>query len=72
MVNAAGSKTLELLVTSKNNRTPTDACQIWEIAFDGIYLDSPRVPRLGKTFLVPSSKAEWIIVCNRRGTYEVC
>jgi len=71
MVNAAGSKSLELLITKENSSTPADACEVREIAFDGIYLNETRSPRLGKTFLVPSSKADWIVVCNKPGRYEV-
>ena len=71
MVNTAGSKTLELLIAEVNSRVPTSACEVWEIAFDGMYLNNARTPRLGKTFLVPAAKADWIVVCNQPGTYEV-
>ena len=71
MVNAAGSKALELLISEVNDNNSTDACQVWEIALDGIYLNQPRIPRLGKILLVPSSRADLVVVCNRPGTYEV-
>jgi len=71
MVNAAGSKALELLISEVNGNNPTDACKVWEIARDGIYLNQARFPRQGKIFLVPSARADMIVVCNQPGTYEV-
>ena len=71
MVNAAGSATLELLITDVGGTTATAGCEFQEIAYDGIYLDAARIPALGKTLLVPSAKADWLVVCNTAGTYEV-
>jgi len=71
IVNAAGSKSLELVITEEYSKTPAEACQVWEIAIDGIYLNEPRTLRLGKTFLIPACKVDWIVVCNRPGRYKV-
>ena len=68
MVNAGGSATLELIVVdSQGNKV----CTYREIAVDGIYLDQARVPAFDKTLLPPSGKADWLIVCNTAGTYQV-
>jgi len=68
MVNAGGRATLELIVVdSLNNK----ACTYMEISTDGIYLDQARTPRFDKTLLPPSGKADWLIVCNTPGTYQV-
>ena len=71
MVNADGSKTLELVITEVGGVRATEACQVWEIAFDGIYLNNPRHSRLNKTLLVPAARADWIVECHLTGTYEV-
>lgn len=71
MVNTGGSRTLELQITEEGSLNATDACEFWEIAFDGVYLDLARKAKLGKTFLPPAGRADWIVVCNRPGTYEV-
>ena len=72
MVNAGGSKSLELVITDVDGFKPADACQVWEIAFDGIYLNHPRHSRLNKTLLAPATRADWIVECHQPGTYEVC
>ena len=69
MVNAGGSSTLELVVVDANGGSNT--CTYMEIAVDGIYLDQARAPAQGKTFIPPSSKVDWLIVCNTPGTYQV-
>lgn len=38
-------------------------CTIQEIAVDGVYLDSPRTPRLGKTFIVSGSRSDLLVNC---------
>lgn len=70
-MNAAGSETLELLITDVNGTTPTQGCEFKEIAYDGVYLDEARAPISGKTLLAPSARADWLVVCNDPGTYEV-
>jgi len=47
------------------------ACDILEIAVDGIYLNRGRRQRLGRSFISPSSRVDWLIVCNKRGEYYV-
>ena len=47
------------------------ACDILEIAVDGIYLNFGKPPRLGRSFIVPGSRMDWLIVCNNPGTYYV-
>ena len=69
MVNAGGNPSLELIVIDSN--TGDVACSFIEIAIDGVYLDAARRPRLNKSFLVPSARVDWLIVCNTPGTYEV-
>lgn len=71
MVNAGGTRTLQLMITDVNGKTPTSACDVWEISFDGMYLNNPREPHLGRTLIVPASKCDWIVVCNEPGNYEV-
>jgi len=71
MVNAGGSATLELMITNTDTNTAATGCSFKEIAFDGVYLDAARDARLGKTLLIPASKADWLIVCNTPGLYEV-
>jgi len=47
------------------------ACDILEIAVDGIYLDRGIPPKLGRSFLVSSARIDWLIVCNNPGAYYV-
>jgi len=47
------------------------ACDILEIAVDGIYLNCGKPPRLGRSFIVTGSRIDWLIVCNNPGTYYV-
>ena len=68
-MNAGGSDTLELLVVQAGTQTP--GCTFKEIAYDGVYLDAAQDARLGKTFLPPAGRADWLIVCNNPGNYEV-
>ena len=68
MLNAGGSPLLELIVVDSQNNP---ACTYREIAFDGIYLDQARVPAFNKTLLPPAGRADWLIVCNTAGTYQV-
>jgi len=71
MVNAGGSAALELMLTDNSGKS-TSGCEVREIAIDGVYLDEAVSPTLGKTFLVPSARTEWLVVCNAPGTYQVC
>ena len=47
------------------------SCDILEIAVDGIYLDRGTPPRLGRSFLIPGTRMDWLIVCNSPGEYYV-
>lgn len=71
MINAGGSKGFSVVITDVNGRTPTSSCQVWEIATDGMYLNAARKPRLGRSFLTPSARVDWIVSCNVPGTYQV-
>ncbi|XP_078484901.1 multicopper oxidase mco-like [Ciona intestinalis] len=71
MVNAGGSASLELLITNVGGVTAATGCSFMEIAIDGVYLDQARSPRLGKTLIIPSGKADWLVVCDQPGNYEV-
>jgi len=59
---------LALNVVDGNGGSP---CNILEIAVDGVYLDRGVPPRVGRSFLVPSSRMDWLIVCNSPGEYYV-
>ena len=71
MVNAGGSKTIEAVITDQNGATPTDECDVWEIAYDGMYLNDTRRPNAGKSLLHSGSRVDWIVVCSNPGVYEV-
>ena len=71
MVNAGGTATLELLITDQNSLEPATGCEFWEISVDGIYLNKTRKPRLGKSFIPLGGRRDWIVQCNKEGTYEV-
>ena len=68
LLNAGSQLNLALDVVDDNGNS---ACDILEIAVDGIYLDRGTPPRLGRSFLVPSSRMDWLIVCNNPGEYYV-
>ncbi|XP_076825740.1 multicopper oxidase mco-like isoform X2 [Clavelina lepadiformis] len=70
MVNAGGNAALILQITDTNGAI-AEGCTVYQIALDGIYFDSATPPRLGKTMLVPSAKADWLVVCNIPRTYEL-
>ena len=66
---SAGSKlNLALSVVDGNGKS---ACDILEIAVDGIYLDRGTPPRLGRSFLFSSARTDWLIVCETPGEYYV-
>ncbi|XP_078492349.1 laccase-like [Ciona intestinalis] len=46
-------------------------CTVKEIAMDGVYLDRPRSPWLGRTFLVAAGRVDWLVICPEIGTYEL-
>jgi len=71
MVNANGGSALELQIVDQDTLAPTEGCSVLQISLDGIYFNKGIPPRLGKTFLVPSAKADWLVVCNKPGKYEV-
>jgi len=68
LLNTASRRNLALSVVDGAGKP---ACDILEIATDGIYLDRGRRPRLGRSFLVASARLDWLIVCNNRGEYYV-
>jgi len=68
LINTAALLTLALNVV---DGTGKPACDILEIAVDGIYLDRGKPPRLGRSFLPQSSRMDWLIVCNKPGKYYV-
>ena len=72
MVNAGAGTTLEVTITDQNSTTPTESCEIWEIAFDGMYLNEAKQPRLGRSFIVAGGRVDWIVMCSNPGIYEVC
>lgn len=39
------------------------SCTIREIAVDGVYLDAPRTPRLGKTFIAAGARVDLLVNC---------
>ena len=70
MVNAGGTQTIEVVLVDQNGREPTSDCEVWEIAFDGMYLDNARRPALGKSLINSAARVDWIVVCNYPGVYE--
>jgi len=68
LLNAGSQLHLALNVVDDRGNS---SCDILEIAVDGIYLDRGTPPRLGRSFLVPSSRMDWLIVCNNPGVYYV-
>ena len=71
MVNSDSTLTMDLVITDENANTPATNCEVWEIAFDGMYVNEVRKPRLGRSFMNPAQRVDWIVVCNEPGTYEV-
>ena len=71
MVNAGGSKTIEVVLVDQGSSQPTNDCEVWEIAYDGLYLNNARKPSFGKSLINLGGRVEWIVVCNSPGTYEV-
>ncbi|XP_002128493.3 laccase-like [Ciona intestinalis] len=69
LINAGEYNTLAIEVVNIIQGEPS--CSVKEIAIDSIYLDVPREPRLGRTYLPPGGRADWLIVCNEVGTYEM-
>jgi len=68
LINTAATLTLGLNVVDGAGKP---ACDIREIAVDGIYLNRGRRQRLGRSFLSQSSRMDWLIVCNKPGEYYV-
>jgi len=71
MVNANGGAMLELHIVDKGTLRKATGCSVLQISLDGIYFDRGTPPRLGRTMLVPSAKADWLVVCNTPGIHEV-
>ncbi|XP_076825146.1 multicopper oxidase mco-like [Clavelina lepadiformis] len=70
LVNAGGSASLELTITDTSG-AKAKGCQVREIAQDGVYLDKARFQKHKRTLLVPSARADWLVVCNTPGTYKL-
>ena len=70
MANAGGDFGLAIIVTDENGK-PTTNCEYREIALDGVYIDKPRRPHLGRTYLAPGERSDWMIKCSKSGTYKV-
>jgi len=68
LINTAATLTLGLNVVDGAGKP---ACDILEIAVDGIYLNRGRRQRLGRSFLSQSARMDWLIVCNEPGEYYV-
>jgi len=68
LINTAGTLMLALNVVDGAGNA---ACNIREIAVDGIYLNRGRRQRLGRSFISPSSRMDWLIVCNKPEEYNV-
>ena len=72
MINGGGSKTIEAVLTNQNSTTASSNCDVWEIAYDGMYLNQARRPKhFGKSLINSGARVDWIVACNRPGTYEV-
>nr|XP_026690240.1 uncharacterized protein LOC100175585 isoform X2 [Ciona intestinalis] len=55
-----------------DNVDPNGAsCTVKEIAMDGVYLDQPRDPWLGRSFLVAAGRVDWLVICPESGIYEL-
>lgn len=70
-MNAGGFSSLELGITAQGSSIPTQYCHVWEIAFDGVYLDKPRRQYNSQTYLAVGARVDWMVYCRRRGNYEV-
>ena len=70
MVNTGGDLGLAIAVTNADGTSTTD-CEYREITLDGVYLDKPRWPHLGRTFLAPGYRSDWMIKCSKPGIYKV-
>jgi len=68
LLNAGSRHNLALHVVDGSGNC---ACDILEIAVNGIYLDRGKPPRLGRSFLAASTRIDWLIVCNNPGQYYV-
>jgi len=71
LINGGVTKTIELALVNQNEREPTSNCEIWEIAYDGMYLNSARRPKMGKSLINIGARVDWIVVCHIPGIYEV-
>lgn len=47
------------------------ACNVKEIAFDGVYLDAVRSQYNSQTYLTVGARVDWLVYCNIVGEYEV-
>ena len=68
LLNAGGLHSLALQIVATSG---ISACDVREIAIDGIYLEEPRRPRLGRSLLVSAGRVDWVVRCSNPGTYQV-
>ncbi|XP_039256433.2 multicopper oxidase mco-like isoform X2 [Styela clava] len=68
IVNAGGYVGLELEVINING---SGDCVIREIAFDGVYLDAPRVQIAGQSYITVGGRVDWMIYCNGVGFFQL-
>ena len=65
--NAIGVHALALTIEDASG----NKCDIREIAVDGIYLPLPRVQRYGRSLVVAGGRVDWLVLCDRAGSYSV-
>ena len=66
-VNAIGVHALALMIADERG----NKCEMQEIAIDGVYLDKPRAPLFGKSLLITGGRLDWLVRCEKPGTYSV-
>ena len=66
-VNAIGVHALALMIADERG----NKCEMQEVAIDGVYLDKPRVPLFGKSLLITGGRLDWLVRCEKPGTYSV-
>lgn len=67
MVNTAGLFLLGVSIEGENGTS----CEFLEIAVDGVYLQEPREPFLGRSLMLSGSRIDWLVKCPSPGTYQL-
>jgi len=65
--NAIGVHALALTIEDASG----NKCDVREIAVDGIYLPLPRVQRYGRSLVVAGGRVDWLVLCDRAGSYSL-